>query len=452
MEKDSITMSKKQLTRFDILSKTNAGFITVREASEALGLSERQVKRLKKKVRNSGADGVVHGNSGKPPSNRMSDDRKAEILRLWRRPEHAGCNFAHFREILGREHGIAISYGSLYAIMEAEGIKSPNTKRRRKPHRRRKRRAQAGLLLQTDATPYAWFQGDKGRYALHGAIDDATSQITGLFMTKNECLLGYFETFRRTVLNFGIPVSAYADRHTIFQSPNAKKHEIDASVPMNDTQFGRCLKELGVTLIAARSPQAKGRVERLWETLQSRLPVEFAICGIKTVEEANAFLETYIYEFNANFAVEPEDAQNAFRKIEGNENVDHILCIKETRIIDAGGVFSYGGKSFKIIDINEPLKAKTRIDVLIGPRIGVMATYRGKVFECLPFVPPKRKKAATPDKAKEPRKPSTPSPEHEWRTGRPESVITFSDRRYESDEAYRETVRLVERTLLGRNR
>jgi transposase len=449
MEKGSITMSRKQLTRFDILSKANAGFITVREASEALGLSERQVKRLKKKVRDGGADGVVHGNAGKPPSNRIPDETKAELLRLWRRPEHAGCNFLHFAEIMGREHGIDISYASLYAIMRGEGISPPKTKRRSKPHRRRKRRAQAGLLLQMDATPFAWFRGGGRRYALHGAIDDATGQATGLFMTENECLHGYFETLRRTVGNFGVPVSAYADRHAIFQSPNAKRHEIDASVPMNDTQFGRCLKELGVTLITARSPQAKGRVERLWGTLQGRLPVEFAIRGIKTADEANAFLETYVYEFNANFAVEPENAQSAFRRLGGGEDMDRILCVKETRVIDAGGVFSYGGKSFRVIDKDAPLPAKTRISVLIGPRIGVMAAYRGKVFECLPFVPPRRKKPAPP---KKPRRAAPPTPDHAWRTGRPGYIATFSDRKYESEEAYRETVRLVERALLGRGR
>jgi transposase len=449
MEKDIITMSRKQLNRFDVLSKANAGFVTVREASEALGLSERQVKRLKKKVRDEGADGVVHGNSGKPPAAKTSEEMKAKIRELRGREEYVKCNFLHFTEILERDHGIETSYSSVYRLLTDDGLKSPKTKRRSKPHRRRKRRAQAGLLLQMDATPYAWFAEDRKMYSLHGAIDDATGQVTGLYMTKNECLHGYFETLRRTIGNYGIPVSAYADRHTIFQSPNAKKHEIDASVPMNDTQFGRCLKELGTTLIAARSPQAKGRVERLWGTLQSRLPIEFAIHGIKTMDEANAFLETYIYDFNASFAVEPENAQNAFRKPCPNENTDNILCVKETRVIDAGGVFSYGGKSFKVIDNSIPLPAKTRISVLIGPRIGIMAAYKDKVFECLPFVPPKRKKAAEP---KESRKPISPPSDHAWKAGKPENITVFSDRKYENEETYRDTVRLIERALLGKNR
>jgi transposase InsO family protein len=163
--------------------------------------------------------------------------------------------------------------------------------------------------LRVDATPYAWFarsqapdtsKGDKRRYALCEAIDDATRRITGLYMCKNECLHGYFEMLRRTIKNHGMPVSVYADRHTIFRSPNKAKAEIDPKVNVSDTQFGGCLKELGVVLIAARSPQAKGRIERLWGTLQGRLPTEFAIRNITT--------------------------------------------------IDAGGVFSYGRKSFKVVE------------------------------------------------------------------------------------------------------
>jgi len=450
MEKDNITMSRKQLNRFDILNKASDGFITVKEAAEALGLSERQIKRLKKKVRDGGADGVIHGNSGKQPSNKIPDKTRAEILRLRKLPEYENSNFRHFTEILEREHGIIVSHASVCAILGSVGIKSPKTKRRRKPHRSRKRRAQAGLLLQMDATPHTWFAGDRKTYSLHGAIDDATGQITGLYMTKNECLHGYFELFRRTIGNYGIPVSVYADRHTIFQSPNTKKNELDPSVTINDTQLGRCMKELLVTLIPAKSPQAKGRVERLWGTLQDRLPVEFAINKINTLEEANAFLETYIYDFNANFAVEPEKSQNAFRAPDANENIDHILCIKEKRVIDAGGVFSYGGKSFKIIDDGLALPAKTRIDVMVGSRFGVMAAYKGHVMEALPFVPPKRRKNTK--SSTEPRIKMSPPSEHAWKNGINANIITISDIKFESEATYYETVRIIEKTLLGKHR
>ena len=439
-------MSKKQLNRFDVLSKANAGFITVREASEALGLSERQVKRLKKKVRDGGAASVVHGNTGKSPVWKISDEVKAEILELRKLSEYEKCNFKHFAELLLVRHGIEISYQSLYRFLTEEGIKSPKTKRRYKPHRRRKRRPQAGLLLQIDASPFKWFKGNNTMYSLHGGIDDATGQITGLYMCKNECLHGYFEMFRRTISNYGIPVSIYADRNTIFQSPNIKKHELDASVPMNDTQFGRCLKELAVTLIAARSPQAKGRIERLWGTLQDRLPVEFMVHGIKTVEEANTFLEKYIYDFNVNFAVEPENMQNSFRKPRDDENLDYILCVKEKRVIDSGGVFSYFGKSFKIIDDEFPLPAKTQIYLLISSHIGLMAEYKNHMMDVLPFVPPKRRTRTVPKEH------VTQLPGPDWRGEVKTNFITIKDRIYESENAYYETVRLIEKTLLGKYR
>ena len=442
-------MSRNQLNRLDILSKANAGFITVREASEAMGITERHVKRLKKKVREEGASAIVHKNTGKSPSNKISKETKAEILHLRKLPEYASSNFKHFQELLSEYHRIEITYRSLHGILTSEGIKSPNTKRRKKKHKRRDRKPQAGLLLQVDATPFAWFFSDRRRYSIHGAIDDATGQITGLFMCKNECLLGYFEMLRRTISNYGIPKSVYADRHAIFQSTNTKKHEIDPSVPVNDTQFGRCLKELGVTLIPAKSPQAKGRVERLWGTLQKRLPVEFAIRNIKTIEAANVFLERYIYDFNSNFAVEPKDTQNAFAKLNTNDNIDHILCVKEKRVIDSGDVFSYGGKSFKIIESIPRIPTKAKIDVLVGSRFGIMAAYKGEIFDVLPFVPPKRKKTLMTTTE---RKIVIPPKNHPWNEGDNNYVITINERKFESYEEYKNALWVIERALLGKQR
>lgn len=162
-----------------------------------------------------------------------------------------------------------------------------------------------------DATPFNWFGYGK-MYSLHGAIDDATGKIVGLYMTKNECLHGYFETVRQIILNHGIPISIYSDRHAIFLSTEAKRITIEDELKgkvCNDTQFGRAMKELGITIITARSPQAKGRVERLWNTLQSRIPVEFRIANITTIDQANEFLKNYIPEFNKQFSVEPEQPE-----------------------------------------------------------------------------------------------------------------------------------------------
>jgi transposase len=416
MKQETIEMTRNQLRIYETIIKAKGGQITVKEAAEALGLSERQIRRLKKRVQEEGAAALVHKNSLKVPAHKLPQETAEKILSLKRSDLYSGSNFRHFKELLSEHHGIDISYTCLYCLLKSEGISPPRTRRRFKPHRRRKRKPQAGLLLQMDATPYAWFKGDRKMYALHGAIDDATGQITGLYMCKNECLHGYFEMLRRTVTNYGIPVSVYADRHTIFQSPNKGKAEIDAKIKANDTQMGRCLKELSVQLIAARSPQAKGRIERLWDTLQSRLPVEFAIRGIATVDTANEFLANYLYAFNSEFAVEPEESDSMFSKLSEDMNTNYILCVKEQRTIDSGGVFAFGGRSFKVVetDSSSIIPKGAKVAVLADPAFGIKIEYRKLVFDVIPFAPPKRAKPASADKKHLPK----PVPDsHYWKYG-----------------------------------
>lgn len=430
MKQDVISLTQKQLNKLDAINKAIAGFITVAEAAEALGLSGRQVQRLKKKVREEGAAALVHKNSLKPSPHAIPGDTIQKIVGLKKSGVYDSSNFSHFREILSEFHGIDLSYSSLYLILRSAGIKSPKTRRRFKPHRRRKRRKQAGLLLQADATPFAWFKGDARKYAIHGGIDDATGQITALYMCRNECLYGYFQMMRRTIGNFGCPVSLYADRHTIFQSPNKAKAVIDSSIAVRDTQFGRALKELSVELIPARSAQAKGRVERLWETLQSRLPVEFAMRDIRTIDAANEFLESYIYTFNSQFAVEPESCGNMFFKPENIMNLDYVLCVKEQRIVDSGGVFSYKGRSFKV---DETIRSgivppKSKVNVLASSEFGIKLEYRNIVFDVNPYIPPKRRPG--PKKESQSQKPRTVPDSHYYKYGQvlaPKLAFTETD-------------------------
>lgn len=428
MKQEVICLTRKQLNRLDVINQTIAGFLTVPEAATSLGISPRQVQRLKKKVREAGAAAVVHQNSLRSPSNAIPAETAEQIIALKRSEIFASANFAHFRELLSEFHGIEISYSALYRILSDAGIKSPKTRRRFKPHRRRKRRPQAGLLLQVDATPYAWFKGDSKRYSLHGAIDDATGQITGLYLCRNECMYGYFQMLRRTIENFGCPISLYADRHTIFQSPNKEKAVIDPSIPIHDTQFGRALKELSIELIAARSPQAKGRIERLWATLQSRLPVEFALRDIHTIDAANEFLKTYLYTFNSQFAVEPASAESMFFQPDEGVCLDYILCVKEQRTVDSGGVFSYGGKSFKADETvySGMIPPKAKVQVLVSADFGIKLEYRKIVFDVIPYAPPKRRSKPKPDKM-----PAKPVPDtHYYKYGQklaPKLLFTETD-------------------------
>lgn len=406
MKQEVISLTQKQLNKLDVINKAIAGFLTVPEAAEALGLSERQIQRLKKKVSEEGAAALVHKNSLNPSPHAIQTEIIQKIVSLKQSEVFAPANFSHFKELLSEFHGIELSYSALYRIFRDAGIKSPKTRRRFKPHRRRKRRAQAGLLLQVDATPFAWFKSSQKRFSLHGAIDDATGQITALYMCKNECLYGYFQMMQRTIENFGCPISLYADRHTIFQSPNKGKAVFDSSITVNDTQFGRALKELSIELIPARSAQAKGRVERLWQTLQSRLPVEFAMRDISTIDAANEFLASYIYSFNSQFAVEPESCESLFFKPEKVMNLDYVLCVKEQRVVDSGGVFSYGGKSFKVDETvySGLIPPRTKVKVLVSSEFGIRVEYRNIVFDVHTYIPPKRKpiqkKDAEPPKAR----------------------------------------------------
>jgi len=417
MKTGVISLTKEQHERLDVINKANAGFITVKEAGEKLGISERQVKRLKKEVREKGPAAIIHKNTNRAPAHAFSEEAKRKILEIRNKPGYKDSNFTHFQELLETRHNVTVSYSSLYNILTEKEIKSPMKRRRFKIHRRRKRRAQAGSLVQTDASSHDWF-GTGESLALHGAIDDATGQITGLYLCQNECMLGYYEVIRRMIEVYGVPEAMYADRHTIFRSPNADKAKaIDApaGIKVNETQLGRALSELRMQIIAARSPQAKGRVERLWRTLQSRLPVEFAILGINDVDTANEFLKNYIYAFNSEFAVEPEDIDNAFLPLDEGVILDHVLCVKEERLLDSGHVFSYGGKRFQIEDAPYVswLPPKAKITVMVSPRIGIKAGYLKYVFDTKP-APIRKPIKQTPATKSEPVNPSVYRSENAW--------------------------------------
>ena len=377
--KETMTLSKEQLKQAHVLRKYNERLMSRKETARALGLSERQITRLAKGMKEEGESALIHKNTGRKPSHALPEAKKERIIEIRREEQYAKCNHQHFQELLEREHGIKISYSALYSLLKSVGIASPKKRREVVKHRRRKRKARSGELLQLDATPYDWF-GIGSRQALHASIDDATGNLTGLYMTENECLQGYFSVMRQTVLGFGIPLAAYSDKHTIFRSPLTEK-KAEAGEEANLTQFGRALAELGIELIHAHSPQAKGRVERVWETLQSRLPVEFKLKGVNTIEEANRFLtEEFIGLFNNRFAVEAE-AESIFVPYTHRENIDDILCVKETRRTDNAGSFSFKGQRFKVLDEGYPLiPAKAEIEVLVNIRNSIRVRYKDRVY------------------------------------------------------------------------
>lgn len=411
-------MTQTQLNRFKVISLVIEGKATIAEAADDLKLSQRQIIRLKKGVMEQGPGFLIHKGCGRKPSHAIPEELAKVIISLKQSDLYAGANFLHFRDILEEHEGIQISYTPLYRILTEAGFKSPKKRRRSKSHHRRKRKKREGILIQMDATPFEWFGTDE-KYTLHGAIDDATGKIVGLFLTKNECLLGYFAVSRQMLLRFGIPVSLYTDRHAIFVSPNADKVSIEEQLDgkvVNETQFGRAMSELGVTMHKARSAEAKGRVERLWDTLQSRLPVEFKIAGITDVEGANAFLANYIDKFNKKFAVAPAEPECMFRPVPDASFVDHILCVKQERSLDNGYVFSFYNRHFQVIeDRSAPIPPRSRIRVLVSPEFGVKAQYKGLVYDVLPYIKPKKQ---SPTKKPGVRNAYRPPDDHYFKYGR----------------------------------
>ena len=380
-------LKQKEIKRATLIEACINGQCTVKQVANALGLSERRVKQIKKEVKENGVKSIQHGNRGRKPKNTIPNETKMRILELRSSYEYEISNFRHFQELLKERENIDISYSALYNILRNAGIKSPKRHRKSKLHHRRKRKECEGMMLQADGTPFDWF-GNGQKYSLHGFVDDATGKITGLYMCKNECLLGYLEVLRQTLENFGIPISLYPDKYSVFFPPKKVDDHVTIEEQLNGrekgiTQFGRIVEELGIEMFAASSPQAKGRIERLWETLQSRLVTEFRINKIKTIEEANNFLIEYITIYNSKFSVEPTSKTSVFLKLPKRYNLDELLCVKFERTIDNAGVFSINNSKFQVLERNLP--PKTKIQIYLSQKIGMRVKVHNKIYDVQPL-------------------------------------------------------------------
>lgn len=380
-------LKQKDLKRATLIEACIKGDCTVKQVATALGLSERRVKQIKKEVKENGVKSIQHGNRGRKPKNTIPFETRQKILELRSSYEYEISNFKHFQELLKERENIDISYSALYNILRNAGIKSPKKHRKAKLHHRRKRKECEGMMLQADGTPFDWF-GDGQKYSLHGFIDDATGKITGLYMCKNECLLGYLEVLRQTLENYGIPISLYPDKYSVFFPPKKVNDHVTLEEQLNGrekgiTQFGRIVEELGIEMFPASSPQAKGRIERLWETLQSRLVTEFRIHHITTMDEANTFLLKYIQRYNSKFAVEATSKKVVFLKLPKKYNLDELLCVRFDRTIDNAGVFSINNSKFQIMD--KYLPPKTKVQIYLSQKIGMRVKSNNKVYDVQPL-------------------------------------------------------------------
>jgi transposase len=332
--KDPVTLTQKEQLRLRVVSEVQAGRRGVAEAAEMLRLSERHLRRLRAAFEREGPAAFMHGNRGRPPPWRIGDELRAHVAELGR-GRYADCNDTHFQELLLREEGILLSRPSIRRIRRQAGQK-PKQRHRPPRHRsRRDRRPQEGILLQTDGSQHHWFGPDQPRCTLLATIDDATSKVTAALFREQEDAQGYFLLLHQVLKNDGLPWELYHDRHSIFENHDRRPWTLEEELRgrREPTQFARALEELGIISIASYSPEARGRVERLWGTLQDRLVVELELAGIKDIKAANRFLPGFLKRFNARFAVQAEEPGLAYRPLDPALDLDRILSFRYERVV-----------------------------------------------------------------------------------------------------------------------
>jgi transposase len=333
MEKGGLVLKANDERRIEVLIRVEAGLLSATEAAGLLGVSDRQARRLAAAYRAEGPRGVVHGNRGRRPAHALPEEMRDRVRAL-ATGRYAGVNHTHLAELLAEREGIQIPRSTLADILHEVGLRSPRPQKRRSRHRsRRERYPQEGMLLQIDASHHDWLQGRGPRLALLGVIDDATGKVAGARFHETEDARGYLLLLREVCRKVGVPHAIYSDRHSIFWPTNGESLKEQLAGRRSPTQFGRAMAELGVQLILAHSPQAKGRIERLWGTLQDRLVSELRLANVTSMEEANALLPAFLVRFNRLFAVAPETPGSAYRRRLGAAELDRTLCFKHERVV-----------------------------------------------------------------------------------------------------------------------
>lgn len=345
-EKDMVMLRQKDLKRLHVIHKVLEGTMTQAEAAELISLSERQIRRIAKRIRQEGDKGICHAARGKPSHRKLPKKLKNHIVRLYT-TTYADFGPTLFTEKLEEREGIVISRETARAWLMEEGAWKKH--RRRKEHRQwRERKDRCGELVQMDGSHHDWFEGRGPACVFMGYIDDATGRVYGRFYGY-EGTLPAMDSFGRYIRKYGLPMTVYLDKHTTYKSPAEPtlEDELNGTEPLSE--FGRALGELGVELIHAHSPQAKGRIERLFKTLQDRLVKEMRLEGISTIEEANAFLVSYLPWYNRRFAVPPKKKENLHRSPEGLD-LNAVLCVKTERTLRNDHTIQHERKLYQIED------------------------------------------------------------------------------------------------------
>jgi hypothetical protein len=407
VREDRVIMSVTELRRVSVIRQTMEKKLTQVKAGTLLGLTPRHIRRLMERVAQAGDQGLAHRGRGKPSNRRIPEPVKAKALRLYaQRYGDFGPTLA--AEKLAEHHGLTLSDETLRSWLLAQGV--THFRRRKRPHRAwRERKPHVGELVQLDGSHHDWFEGRGPRCVLLAYIDDANSRVFARFYAY-EGTIPAMDSFRRYVTRYGIPLAVYADKHTTYQSPASPTVGEQLAGITPTSQFGRALGELGVELIAAHSPQAKGRVERLFKTVQDRLVKELRLAGIATIEAANRFLEEWLPSYNRRFSVQPAQPADLHRPRPASRDLDRSLCIKTTRCLRRDWTVAHHGQLYQV-------RTNVRTThVMVEERVdGTMRiTHHGQPL-AYHAIPARPERVAEPPKAQVPRRPVKPIPAHPWR-------------------------------------
>ena len=408
-----LTMSKKELTRLEVMQQLEEKRMKQKEAAVMLGISVRHVKRLLRIYRQWGAEGLISKRRGKVSNNRLKVEIKQQAIGLIHSRYHDfGPTLAH--EKLTEVHDLKVSVETVRQLMIAEELWKPRKVKRLVVHQMRERRACFGELVQMDGSPHQWFEERGPACTLLVFIDDASGKLMELYFTPCETTFSYFEAMRRYLARYGKPVALYSDKNGIFKINN--KNALTGS---GMTQFGRAMKALDIEIICANTPQAKGRVERANQTLQDRLVKELRLRGISSIEAANEYAPEFITDFNKRFAVQPRSSHEAHRSLLPSDDLDLIFTKQKMRTLSKNLTLQYMKVIYQI-QTSRPSYAmrKAQVNVCEDPQGTITILYKGRPLDYTVFHKQQRQAEVVSSKSIDAKlkKPHKPAKDHPWRT------------------------------------
>lgn len=419
---DEIRMSRKERERLEMLGRVKRGELPLLKGAELVGLSYRQARRMYRRYRQEGARGLVHRSRGRRSNRAKPAALRQAVLERYRE------RYSDFGPTLAAEHlerdGHAADHETLRRWLIAEGLWQK--RRRRRVHRRwRARKEYVGEMLQMDGSEHDWFEGRRGGAVLMVLIDDATNHTSARFY-ESETTAAAFDVFGRYVRRHGLPRSLYVDRDSIYRTTRDATAEETLAQTGAETQFARAMRQLGVRLICARSPQAKGRVERRNGVFQDRLVKELRLAGIHELERANVFLEEqFLPELNRRFTVAAARSGDVHRRVQRGVKLDEVLCFEERRVVQRDWTVSWRGRYFQLEGRSESLG-------LVGQKItvreqldgSIQLVHRGRALSCQELPERPRAKVAAAEKSAADRPAASPArgawkpaADHPWRRG-----------------------------------